>query len=44
MQARQQHLLSNDHLTVDGTLLEGWNRSHRERFWAVCNHAYGRAA
>jgi transposase len=23
-QARQQHLLSNDHFTVDGTLLESW--------------------
>src|SRR6266536_3143305 len=24
VQARQQHLLSNDHFTVDGTLLESW--------------------
>jgi transposase len=24
IQARQQHLLSNDHFTVDGTLLESW--------------------
>jgi transposase len=24
LQARQQHLLSNDHFTVDGTLLESW--------------------
>jgi hypothetical protein len=26
-EARQRHLLSNQHFTVDGTLLESWGRS-----------------